>query len=165
MANVVIHFFLDDRLKHVYPTIASDRDFRRRTLLHAAAEHGCRPIVKELLARNADIDARDVNGNTPLRLAIRNGKLEIVEVLLFHGAEIADLSGEDWLLCRRSHGEEYTYGFVVLTEEGLIDRHPEAAKRSASQIDEKLQKMKRSFEIVRAIEDAKRSSGNGRRLL
>ena len=165
LANVVIHFFLDDRLKHVYPTIASDMDFRRRTLLHAAAEHGCRSIVKELLTRNADIDARDVNGNTPLKLSIRNGKVEIVEILLSNGAEVADLSGEDWLLCRISHGKEYTQGVVVLTEEGLIDGQPEAAKSLASQTDKKHQKMKRSFEIVRGIEDAKRPSGDRRRLL
>ncbi|MBE3044557.1 ankyrin repeat domain-containing protein, partial [Candidatus Bathyarchaeota archaeon] len=96
MSNVVIHFFLDDRLKHVYPTLISDRDFKRRTLLHVAAEYGCRPIVKELLNRSAEIDATDVYSVTPLKQAIRGGKVASVEALLSNGAEVADISGQDW---------------------------------------------------------------------
>ncbi|TYZ66798.1 hypothetical protein PybrP1_001022 [[Pythium] brassicae (nom. inval.)] len=41
-----------------------------------------------LLARGADVNARDRTMQTPLFLAIRNSRSEIVEELLAHGADV-----------------------------------------------------------------------------
>ncbi len=68
---------------------------QRRSPLHLAVSQGCSamepvrfiPIIRALLRADADIDATDINGNTPLHLAAEMGtSIEIVEVLLENGA-------------------------------------------------------------------------------
>ncbi|MGO0306135.1 ankyrin repeat domain-containing protein [Endozoicomonas acroporae] len=57
-----------------------------RTPLHMA---GSGEVAKELLARGADIDAKDINKVTPLIHSIsRNDRLEVFKVLLAAGANI-----------------------------------------------------------------------------
>ena len=58
---------------------ASPRLAERPGMLHKAAENGCAPIVDLLLAAGADRGAIDDDGQTPLHIAIANGKHEAVE--------------------------------------------------------------------------------------
>ncbi|KAI0130231.1 ankyrin repeats-domain-containing protein [Xylariales sp. AK1849] len=59
------------------------------SLLHVAAENGHREVMQLLLARGGiDVNGRDMTGNTPLQLAVSAGKVEIVQLLLDHGANI-----------------------------------------------------------------------------
>ena len=58
------------------------------SLLFAAAEKGCAPLARVLLAAGASPDARDRLGNRPLALAARSGQLELVDLLLEQGAPI-----------------------------------------------------------------------------
>ena len=44
--------------------------------LHIAAMNGHLDVVRELLQWDADIMARDVNENTPLHYAARDGKIK-----------------------------------------------------------------------------------------
>lgn len=60
-----------------------------RTPLHRAAECGSPDVVRLLLDRGADINARDeLNGVTPLHLAAEHGRVDIVKVLIRHGADV-----------------------------------------------------------------------------
>lgn len=58
----------------------------RYTPLAAACANGHAHCVLALLAAGVDPNARDVSGNTPLLLAARYGKSEVVRVLLDHPA-------------------------------------------------------------------------------
>ncbi|WP_058533588.1 Dot/Icm T4SS effector AnkH/LegA3 [Legionella saoudiensis] len=44
-------------------------------------------IAAELLARKVDVNAKDVTGNTPLHWAVDNNDIEMVRLLLEHGAD------------------------------------------------------------------------------
>jgi ankyrin repeat protein len=58
------------------------------TALHYAATSGSDAIVRTLLDRGADIDARSPNRTTPLMMAIYGGHFSTAELLLDRGADI-----------------------------------------------------------------------------
>jgi hypothetical protein len=62
-----------------------------QSLLHIAAGKGHRKILDLLLQRGgiAVLNSRDVEGFTPLQRAVYSGHMEIVQLLLDHGADIA----------------------------------------------------------------------------
>lgn len=57
-------------------------------LLHKASLHGKLDIACHLLHGGADIEARDLNGKTPLVDACCAGQLDVMALLLDHGANI-----------------------------------------------------------------------------
>ena len=70
-------------------------------LLHNAARNGHKEIVELLIAKGADVDAKDEDGWTPLHWAVVNGHEETVELLLANGSDVnaKDNDGEtplDW---------------------------------------------------------------------
>jgi 26S proteasome non-ATPase regulatory subunit 10 len=56
--------------------------------IHDAAEEGNIKAVKQHLAAGTDVDAKDMNGETPLNWATYNGHKEIVELLIAAGADM-----------------------------------------------------------------------------
>lgn len=65
------------------------RDGEQRTPLLRAAGSGLNGVVEFLIARGAEIGAREgYFGATPLHQAAANGRIETVKLLLVHGAEI-----------------------------------------------------------------------------
>ncbi|MBL8032729.1 MAG: ankyrin repeat domain-containing protein, partial [Leptospiraceae bacterium] len=52
-----------------------------RTPLHAAAQLGHMDIAKALIAKKADLNAKDNSGNTPLHYAVSNGRPNMVAFL------------------------------------------------------------------------------------
>ena len=60
----------------------------RATPLHNAAYEGRVQVVEELLARNADVHARNSRGFIPLHDAMTGGKPEIVFLLLDHHSDL-----------------------------------------------------------------------------
>ena len=67
--------------------------FSGRTLLHLACDRGMEAIVKLLLERNVEVDARDIRGRTPLSVASQEGFVNIVQLLLSRSAK-PNLKGE-----------------------------------------------------------------------
>ncbi|CAF0793498.1 unnamed protein product [Adineta ricciae] len=59
-----------------------------QTPLHYAMESECINIVRYLLDRKGNINARTNNGITPLIIACYRGQLDMIEVLLTYGAKI-----------------------------------------------------------------------------
>ena len=66
---------------------ATSNDYKR-TALHWASVHGHYKIAKALLARHAQVDARDKGKRTVLSLAASNGDESLVRLLLDAGADI-----------------------------------------------------------------------------
>jgi hypothetical protein len=59
----------------------------RGTALHQAARRGYASVAQALLAHGATIDARDAKEQTPLRRAVNCRQLQIVRLLVQHGAD------------------------------------------------------------------------------
>ncbi|MFB2768336.1 ankyrin repeat domain-containing protein [Pelatocladus sp. BLCC-F211] len=57
------------------------------TLLKAAVT-GDKEVIKQQLAKGADVNAKDENGNTPLHKAAEHGNEEVVELLIANGANV-----------------------------------------------------------------------------
>ena len=68
-------------------TDINTRNKYRQTPLHLAATGGHIEIVRLLLEKGADINARDIKG-TPLHWAASRGHLEVVRWLVENGADI-----------------------------------------------------------------------------
>ncbi|CAL1290689.1 unnamed protein product [Larinioides sclopetarius] len=58
------------------------------TPLHIAAHVGAAEVVKFLLKKKANIDARAVGGSTPLHLAAHSGHVNVVKLLIENGANV-----------------------------------------------------------------------------
>ena len=68
--------------------------------IHDAAYDGNIEAVKQHLAAGRDVDARDVEGETPLRCATIEGHKETVELLIAAGA---DVNAKDRIRCTVLH--------------------------------------------------------------
>ncbi|XP_061516912.1 transient receptor potential channel pyrexia [Anopheles gambiae] len=64
------------------PNIRIQQGDKQMTALHLAADEGNLDCVTQLLARGADVRARNHRGFTPLHLAARSGSADCVEALL-----------------------------------------------------------------------------------
>jgi ankyrin repeat protein len=125
--------------------------FGRRTALHYGVAHT--PVVQLLLARGADPNIRDDGDNaTPLHFAAENQHLEVIRLLVEHGADTrgegtmheldvlgwatawhyvtADPAVVDYLL---AHGARYTMPSAVAL--GAIDAIREIAARSPNELN------------------------------
>jgi ankyrin repeat protein len=76
-------------LLKAHPELISSKDAGGDTALHTAvAAKAGKPLVEFLLASNADVNARDNNGCTPLCFAASVGAESMVQLLLDHKADI-----------------------------------------------------------------------------
>lgn len=80
------------------------------TVLHRAAHLGLTGIVRELLSTGANVNARDMVGNTPLHTAVQDGHNDVVSVLVEGGADLnaATQSGVTPLHRAASKGHQST---------------------------------------------------------
>lgn len=97
-------------------------DYYGKTALHKACSHlNCTSLAKALIVHNANVNAQNfINGDTPLHEAASIGNLDIVELLLNHGADpkiknytdatpldIAEIHGHDEVAkCLRSWSDD-----------------------------------------------------------
>jgi hypothetical protein len=83
------------------------------TALHAAADFGCTPIVKELLLAGVSSNIRDTRkAQTPLHFAAQSGRTDICRLLLDKGADRSVASSEGLLAFEIAH----EYGHVECRE-------------------------------------------------
>src|SRR5207253_5796359 len=59
----------------------------RRVLFRSACQGGHTEVVKELLAKGANVTAAATDGNLPIHLASQNGNREVIAALLKGGAD------------------------------------------------------------------------------
>jgi ankyrin repeat protein len=94
-ADVNAHFGFDSRITQRILGSKEDRDtglesyFRNtNTPLHYAADRGHKDIVELLIAKGADINAKNNDGQTPLHYAVEKGHNDIAELFIADGADI-----------------------------------------------------------------------------
>ncbi|XP_066987912.1 uncharacterized protein [Macrobrachium rosenbergii] len=87
----------------------------RAGVLHRASHHGEDLIVKLLLAGGADVNMRDVVGNTPLHAAAQAGYNKVVKVLLANGAQLDSMSQSGMTPLHRaaSKGKDLTCNLLL----------------------------------------------------
>jgi hypothetical protein len=71
-------------------------DDRKRTLLHKSSMSGDSKVVKYLVERGANIDARDDQNWTPLHWAIREGNFDVCKYLIKSGANTNVRTHSGW---------------------------------------------------------------------
>ncbi|KAF5024992.1 hypothetical protein F66182_2943 [Fusarium sp. NRRL 66182] len=97
MAILDKHVQISDELLKLYPEcleVRSRNTPKGRTPLHNATERGHAAVVRSLLDKGADANARSWNKLTPLIFAVEAQKLEIVKLLISKGANIDAQSNE-----------------------------------------------------------------------
>jgi len=67
------------------------------SLLHLAVQALDWPLIDHLLSRNANPNAKDLSGDSPLHVAVRLGLTEVAEALLLHGADATLKGGSEGL--------------------------------------------------------------------
>jgi ankyrin repeat protein len=65
----------------------TSKNIFRVAAIHAAVSHGDTQIVRMLLDRGENINARQLGGYTPLHGAAGAGRIELIDLLLAHGAD------------------------------------------------------------------------------
>jgi ankyrin repeat protein len=65
------------------------------TPLHYATVHGHLAIVERLLAKGADVQSTDANGETPMHDAAAFGRVQVAEMLLAHEADVNALTPDE----------------------------------------------------------------------
>ena len=87
--------------------MAEEKEYLNERLLKAS-DKGNKGLVKDLLAKGADVHARDYDGTTVLHKAARHGKEGVVRLLLKKGANIhaKDNYGNTALHKAASNGKE-----------------------------------------------------------
>jgi cytohesin len=94
-------------LLDAHPSLLADRDANGNMLLHNVVLEGDADVVEIILEKGCDVNARGLASITPLDLAIRRGDPEIVQLLLRHGADPKQESGQRQPLDRaRELGDE-----------------------------------------------------------
>lgn len=88
--------------------------------LHTAARRGSVSAASVLLEYGADIEARDSDGDTPLRRAINCGKPEAADFLLSRGAELRSKGGgglEAWQAARTARVKQVLQNYITQIEQ------------------------------------------------
>lgn len=72
----------------VHPELIHARNAQCKTPLHYAVTYGATDMIDFLIARGADVNARDKTGLTPLHTAAMLDRSEEASLLLAHGANL-----------------------------------------------------------------------------
>lgn len=80
--------YVDSVLKEKPELVNAKLDGWKQTPLHLVAYNGQKEVAEVLIAREADVNAKDKHGYTPLHRAVGKGHKDVVEHLISKGADI-----------------------------------------------------------------------------
>jgi len=72
------------------------RNSRKQTLLHAAAGYGRTNLASYLIAKGADVNAQDIEGQAPLHNAACHGHFTVSSKLIESGADVNMVDYQGW---------------------------------------------------------------------
>ena len=123
------------------PSAIDDADEAGWTLLHVAADRGYGAVVRELLARGANVDILDEMGLSPLFYAVVAGNAECVGALLEAGADPRDQRDEAGLTLAEAADSKEIREMVLQKERelgGYEDIGEEQESEGAVKVEENM---------------------------
>ena len=123
-------------------------DDRKRTLLHKSSMSGDFKVVKYLVERGANIDARDDQHWTPIHWAIREGNFDICKYLIENGANTNAKTHSGWTLrhiaaiCGHQEILQYLIDTGAITDENTVKNNFQIPTGNFEVRDETEAKMK-----------------------
>jgi ankyrin repeat protein len=122
-----------DLLWRTKPELLELEAFNNQTPLHAASDKAT--CTKWLLQHEANINAQDSNGQTPLILAVEHGDSDVVEQLLGKNAKVTLKDTKQWTALHYAafHGQ-WTTGQKILDQDIAVINFADQTKRSALHI-------------------------------
>lgn len=88
--------------------------------LHLAARAGSERVVRELLARGADVEELDGDGRTALHAGVQSGRKKVVRALLNAGAEVERNDSRGRTPFEVAWGMNWVAGVDMLVEAGAV---------------------------------------------
>ncbi|XP_057316612.1 ankycorbin-like [Hydractinia symbiolongicarpus] len=127
------------------------KNSRGQTALHVAASHGRAAIVEYLLENEFLVNDRDVEGRTPMVLAVKANEYETVELLINHGADakIVDKSNKNAF----DYASEGGRIELLLKEACKCTSHKATTKKSIPDSDEVNALKKNMDKLRKKIDD------------
>ena len=107
------------------PSIIDIVNWRGETVLHQAAYHGNIEVVKILIEKGANINAKNMVNVTPLHFAALNHHFDIIEFLIKSNADISAKPDSGWSIWRCLVDDPR---FVMSTEENTLLSRKKAIK-------------------------------------
>jgi ankyrin repeat protein len=120
-------------------SLVDARDDGNWTALHWVVDMGAGggprdKIIEALLDAGADIEARDLEGSTPIMVACRSGSGDLARQLARGGADIGTRNSKGWTTLMEAAGAGDTTMVIFLLERGVDSAVREQSERTALDI-------------------------------
>ena len=92
------------------------------TVLFIAVKNGLLKIVKRLVEMGENINSVDQDLNTPLHIAAAWGYLDIVLLLLMHGASPKAKNAKGWVILSTHHKMPLDYAYSVEIRQNMLGK-------------------------------------------
>lgn len=91
------------------------------TVLHKLCQHSIKQVLEDIISMGADFNAVDIEGKTPLSVAVENGQVDMIKCLLGSGADpyVLDTKGRNLIELLSECRDERRY---LLTLDILLDK-------------------------------------------
>ena len=120
----------------------------RGNVLHGVYYYNDLSLIRLLVAKGANLEAKNANGETPLLLAVKKARLDMISLLLELGADPVTVE-ETTTPGRWAYGVDFDTAMQMVKDAKLRKAEVDQAKRSSRSINERqVSGTKRNFSMI-----------------